>query len=376
MTAQPRATPALYDLSRPELEALLAGWGEPRYRAGQVWRWLYRRLPAGIAEMSDLPRPLRERLEAETVLGRLEPALDVASRDGSTHKLLFRLPDGQTIESVLMRYGEIEGAAGVARRTACISSQAGCGMGCVFCATGQMGLLRNLTAGEIVEQVLWFQRQLVAADERLTNIVLMGMGEPLANYGPTLEAIRRLIDPEAFAFGQRRITLSTVGLVPGIERFTAEGLQVNLAVSLHAATDELRNRLVPINRRYPLDRLIAACRAYVAQTHRRLTFEWALIAGVNDDPAQARALAARVKGLLCHVNVIPVNPTRGYAGSPSDRRRVAAFSAVLEEAGIPVTVRVRRGIDIDAGCGQLATEHKQPAASLGDREGHEPARGP
>jgi 23S rRNA (adenine2503-C2)-methyltransferase len=345
----PITLPALYDLSHAELETLLAGWGEPAYRARQLWRWLYQRLPPGIDAMSDLPRGLRTRLQAETVLGRLTPAADLRSRDGSTHKLLFRLPDGQTIESVLMSYRD-------ARRTACISSQAGCGMGCVFCATGQMGLLRNLSAGEIVEQVLWFQRELAAQGERLTNVVLMGMGEPLANYGPVLEALRRMIDPDGLALGQRRITLSTVGLVPGIEKFAREDLEVNLAVSLHAATDELRDRLVPINRRYPLAEVMNACRIYLARTRRRVTFEWALIDGVNDDPEQARALARLVKGILCHVNVIPLNPTRGYAGGPSQRERVAAFAAVLEAAQIPVTVRVRRGIDINAGCGQLRTE--------------------
>jgi 23S rRNA (adenine2503-C2)-methyltransferase len=227
-----------------------------------------------------------------------------------------------------------------------------------------MGLQRNLTAGEIVEQVLWFERRLAPEGTRLSNVVLMGMGEPLANYAAVLEAIRRMIDPQGLALGPPRITQSTLGLVPGIEKFTREDLQVNLAVSLHAATDELRDRIVPINRRYPLDRLLAAVQAYIARTHRRVSFEWALIAGVNDTPEQARALAARVKGMLCHVNVIPLNPTRGYGGGPSPRERVAAFTGALESAGIPVTVRVRRGIDINAGCGQLRTEHE---AGSGER---------
>lgn len=360
-TAPPPAgeRPALYDLSREALGELLADWGEPRYRADQVWHWLYRRWPESLDAMSDLPRGLRERLAAETVLGRLTPVAESASRDGNTQKLLFALPDGQTVESVLMRYDDTDPRLpGTGRRTACVSSQAGCGMGCVFCATGQMGLQRNLTAGEIVEQVLWFERRLAPEGARLSNVVLMGMGEPLANYVAVLEAIRRMIDPRGLALGQRRITLSTVGLVPGIEKFTREDLQVNLAVSLHAATDELRDRIVPINRRYPLDRLLAAVRAYIARTHRRVSFEWALIAGVNDTPEQARALVAHVKGMLCHVNVIPLNPTRDYGGGPSTRERVASFAGVLESAGIPVTVRVRRGIDINAGCGQLRSEHE------------------
>ncbi len=354
--------PALYDLSYDELQALLMSWGEPAYRARQLWGWLYRRLPASFDEMTDLPARLRQRLAAETVLHRLRVVAGQESSDGGTRKLLLELPDGQRIESVLMSYER--------RRTACISTQAGCGMGCVFCATGQMGLLRNLTSGEIVEQVLFIERELrlsppeaigtqqigERAGRGLTNIVLMGMGEPLANYGPTLAALRRLIDPTGFNFGQRHITLSTVGLVPAIERFSREGLQVGLAVSLHAATDELRNELVPINRRYPLAQLMAACRNYVARTGRRITFEWALIRDVNDTPEQARALVRLISGLLCHVNVIPLNPTRGYAGAPSTRERVAVFREILERAGIPCTVRVRRGIDIQAGCGQLRTE--------------------
>lgn len=365
--AQANGRPALYDLSFDELKALLASWGEPEYRARQLWAWLYKRLPASFDEMTDLPARLRQRLAAETVLHRLRIVAEQESSDRGTRKLLLELPDGQRIESVLMSYER--------RRTACISTQAGCGMGCVFCATGQMGLLRNLTSGEIVEQVLFIERELRLSspltgegrgERSLTNIVLMGMGEPLANYGPTLAALRRLVDPTGFNFGQRRITLSTVGLVPAIERFSREGLQVGLAVSLHAATDELRNELVPINRRYPLAQLMAACRNYVARTGRRITFEWALIQDVNDTPEQAWALVRLISGLLCHVNVIPLNPTRGYAGAPSTRERVAAFREILERAGIPCTVRVRRGIDIQAGCGQLRTE----------AEAHSPATPP
>jgi len=356
---------SLYDLSYDDLKALLASWGEPAYRASQLWRWLYKRLAPDFNAMTDLPARLRQRLAAETRLHRLRPVVEQQSSDGETRKLLLALPDGQMIESVLMGYSR--------RRTACISTQAGCGMGCVFCATGQMGLLRNLSSGEIIEQVLYLERELRglspppagegSGERSLTNIVFMGMGEPLANYVATLAALRRLIDPNGFNFGARRITISTVGLVPAIERFSREGLQVGLAVSLHAATDALRNQIVPINRRYPLARLMAACRDYVARTGRRLTFEWALIQGVNDGPEQAEALVRLVAGLLCHVNVIPLNPTRGYPGSPSTRERVAAFRAILERAGVPCTVRVRRGIDIEAGCGQLRTEVEVRAPS-------------
>jgi 23S rRNA (adenine2503-C2)-methyltransferase len=279
----------------------------------------------------------------------LTPVAQQSSEDGETIKWLFDLPPvgkgTAQVETVLMGYYR--------RRTACISSQAGCGMGCSFCATGQMGLQRNLTAGEIVAQVLFTARELARQNEKLSNVVFMGMGEPLANYDNTLAALRRLTDPDGFNMGQRRITLSTVGLVPGIARFSREGLQVGLAVSLHAATDQLRDTLVPINQRYPLDRLIAACHDYVGQTHRRISFEWALIAGVNDSVDQARALVERVRGLLCHVNLIPLNPTTGYAGAPTSPGQVAAFCAELDRNGVPNTVRVRRGIDIQAGCGQL-----------------------
>lgn len=342
-----------YDLTRDEWSALIEGWGEPAFRAQQIWSHLYRRLSATPGDMSDLPPSLRSRLEEAFDFAGLAPEADLRSDDGTTEKILFRLPDGRQIETVLMRYAK--------RRTVCLSTQAGCGMGCSFCATGQMGLMRNLTGGEIVAQVLYFARRLQARSDRLTNLVVMGMGEPFHNYDATMEAIDRLNDRSGFAFGARRITISTVGLVPMIERFTAERRQVNLAVSLHAATDDLRSRLIPINRRYSLAALREACARYIQASSRRLTFEWALIEGVNDGVDQAEALARWAGGLTCHVNVIPLNPTRGYPGQPSSRRRVAAFREILLRHGIPCSVRVRRGLDIQAGCGQLATEKKAPA---------------
>ena len=347
----------LLDMDRAALQTLVAEWEQPSYRVDQIWNWIYVKRVASIAEMSELPLSLRARLTEEATIGVLSPLLEQRSTDGETIKWLFDIPAASAvprsgndrathqIETVLMRYRR--------RLTACVSSQAGCGMSCAFCATGQMGFQRNLTAGEIVAQVLFVARELARQGKRLTNIVLMGMGEPLANYEATLIALRRLGDPQGLNMGQRHITLSTVGLVPGIDRFSREGLQVGLAVSLHAATDELRNTLVPINRRYPLEPLIAACREYVKRTHRRVSFEWALIAGVNDGIDQAQALAHWVRGLLCHVNVIPLNPTKGYPGMPSPREQVAAFCAELERHGVPNSVRVRRGIDIQAGCGQL-----------------------
>ena len=351
---------ALYDLRRDQLVDLLTGWGEPRFRADQLWRWLYHSLAGNLAAMDNLPADLRARLAAETDLSLLTPLAAQAAANGQTRKVLFRLRDGHTIESVLMHYH--------GRRTACISTQAGCGMGCTFCATGQSGLARNLSAGEIVAQVIHFAREMQATEieqaktrekqavlavHPITNVVLMGMGEPLANYPATWQAIETLTDARGYNLGARRITLSTVGLAPGIRRLAMEGVPINLAVSLHAADDELRDQLVPINRRYPLAELMAAVREYVDKTGRRVSIEYALMAGVNDAPGQARQLVGLLQGLLCHVNLIPLNPTPGSPLRPSPRERVAAFRAELEAAGIPTTVRLRRGIDIEAGCGQL-----------------------
>ncbi len=335
----------LYDLDLPTLRSLLQEWGEPAYRARQLWEWLYLHLATDFDQMTNLPLSLRERLAAETTIGVPQVADTVQSADGETRKDLLRLEDGETVEAVLMRYER--------RRTACISTQVGCAVGCAFCATGQMGFHRNLSSGEIVAQALHFARELRTEGERLTNVVLMGMGEPLANYDASLAAIRRLIHPQGFNLGQRHITLSTVGLAPSIERLAGEGLQITLAISLHAATDNLRDQIVPINRRYGLDALFEACTHYVERTGRRISFEWALIEGVNDTPEQAQALAARLTGLLAHVNLIPLNPTSDYEGRPPSRAALANFTAALERHRIPYTLRVRRGLDIQAGCGQL-----------------------
>jgi 23S rRNA (adenine2503-C2)-methyltransferase len=336
----------LYELSPDALADLLAGWGEPRFRAKQLVEWLYSRRVDSFDAMSNLPKSLRDRLAAETTLGVLELEAEENSADGTT-KRLYRLHDGQLIESVLMEYDD-------ERRTACISTQAGCAMGCVFCATGQMGFARHLTAAEIFEQALFFARDLEARGDRLSNIVLMGMGEPFHNYDASIEAVRRLM--RDLGIGARHITVSTVGLVPMIRRFADEGLQVKLAVSLHAATDAEREALLPVNKRYPLSELIPACYEYVEKTGRRMSFEWTLIQGENDTPEQAHALGKLLKGLHCHVNVIPLNLTSGYHGGPSAQGRIDTFIALLGEYGIPATVRIRRGIDINAGCGQLKSK--------------------
>jgi len=337
----------IYDLDLPALEQQLQQWGEPAYRARQVWVGLYRQLYASPSEFTNLSRSLRDRLASEFDFVGIEPVRFLDSSDRHTRKTLFKLPSGNLIEAVLMRYDS--------RQTLCISSQAGCAMGCVFCATGQMGFARHLTAGEIVEQALFVARELAVHNERLSNIVLMGMGEPFHNYDAVLAAVRRFLDPDGLGIGQRHITVSTVGLVPAIARFAEENLQVRLAISLHAATDEERSALLPINHRYPLNELLAAARSYVSKTNRRLTFEWALIAGENDTPDQAHRLGRLLQGLLCHVNLIPLNPTGDYSGRPPDPDRVNEFVRIVETYGVPATVRVRRGIDIHAGCGQLKT---------------------
>lgn len=333
----------LYELGQGQLADLLASWNEPRFRAKQVWNWLYEKRVASFEAMENLPKTLRTRLNTETTLGTLHVEAEQASRDG-TVKRLYKLPDGQLIESVLMPYDD-------ERRTACISTQAGCAMGCVFCATGQMGFARHLTAAEIFEQAVRFACDLEAEGERLSNVVLMGMGEPFHNYEVSLTAIRRLMDD--LGIGARHITVSTVGLVPQIRKFADEGLQVKLAISLHAATDAERVRLLPVNKRWPLTELMDACRYYVENTGRRITFEWAAIQGENDTSEQAHALGKLLKGMLCHVNIIPLNPTGGYHHGPSAMERVNQFIAMLGTYGVSATVRVRRGIDIDAGCGQL-----------------------
>lgn len=342
--------PLIFDRSFEDLEHYFEQRGEPAYRARQLWEGLYQSLATSAVEITNLPLKLREGLEADFRFSTFQEQDQLQSRDGSTQKSLLKAHDGSLIEVVLMRYDR--------RRTVCISTQVGCGMGCVFCATGQMGFIRNLSRGEIIEQVLRIERDLVEQDDHLTNVVVMGMGEPFHNYAETMAAIETLNDGRGFNFGARRFTISTVGLVPMIERFTEQNLQVNLAISLHAATQELRDQLLPINARYPLGELMHACRRYVRITKRRITFEWALIEGVNDTLEQANALAELITGLNCHVNLIPLNPTGGYPGERTRPEVVDQFLEVLHQQGISATVRVRRGIDIQAGCGQLATEHQ------------------
>lgn len=339
--------PLVYDLDFPALAELLKDWGEPAFRARQIWQGLYKNFWNHPDEFSNLPKPLREKMANGLRFAAIEPSLKLDSSDGQTRKTLFRLEDGRQIEAVLMRYDR--------RRTLCISTQVGCAMGCTFCATGQMGFSRHLSSGEIVAQVLYYARLLHAEGQAVTNVVLMGMGEPFHNYDNTMQAIDRLNDAEGYNFGARRFTISTSGLVPAIRQFADEKRQVNLAVSLHATEDEKRVAMMPVNKRYNIEQLIDACREYVQKTGRRITFEWALIHEVNDTPEEARRLASLLKGLLCHVNAIPLNPTTGYDGQATSKERAFIFKEILEQHGIPCTIRMRRGIDIQAGCGQLAS---------------------
>ena len=339
----------MLDMNADSLQKKMSTWGEPKYRARQIWHAIYRQQVDSFQKATSLPDDLRQRLKAEFNIGNLTPITELRSGDGSTIKTLFGLPDGKQIETVLMKYHK--------RHTVCISTQAGCALDCQFCATGQMGFERNLTVGEIVAQVLWASRLMRSENIGLTNIVLMGMGEPFHNYDNSLSALDRLGDAAGMAIGARRITLSTAGLTPAIQRFARAGRREGLAVSLHAATDELRSQLMPINRRHPLAQLMDACHEYVGITGRRLSFEWALIQGINDSSHQAQALSDLLSGMLCHVNLIPLNPTPNYSSAPTGRLAAARFKRQLEAAGIPTTVRIRRGLDIRSGCGQLQTQH-------------------
>lgn len=344
-----------YDVDREELSTLLSD--QPSYRVDQVWTGLYDER-ADLDEITTLPKALRARLRTD-LPSALDPITESVSDDGETVKWLWELEGGARIETVLMHYDE--------RSTVCVSTQAGCAMACGFCATGQGGFERNLTTGEIVEQVARASRRALTGDSprRVSNIVFMGMGEPLANYDRTLDAAHRINTD--LGISARHLTISTVGIIPGIRRLADEPLPVNLAVSLHAANDELRDELAPINRRYPLADLYDACEEYLRAKNRRLSFEWAMIDGVNDRDIDARQLAAAARRLRAHVNLIPLNRTPGWPTTGSTPQRVAEFRDLLRSLGVNVTVRANRGNDIDAACGQLR-------ASQSDTSSPEPTR--
>lgn len=351
--------PSLLELSQEDLEAIVVGLDQPAYRARQVWRNVYQRYAMDFESMTDLPRELRRRLGERIRVAPVESISQQTSDDGSTTKSLLRLDDGELIETVLMRYDPFGERR--ARKTVCVSTQAGCAMGCVFCATGAQGYRRQLSAGEILLQVLAQGRITAAEGSPLTNIVFMGMGEPLANYEATHAALTRLSEADGFGFGPRRITVSTVGLIPGIERLARDHPQVSVAISLHAPNDALRTRLVPVPTA-TLGQLIAAARNHAQTTGRRTSFEYVLMAGINDSPEQARELAMRLRGLNCHVNLIPINPSAGVVGERPSQAATMRFLEQLVEAHIPATVRVEKGRDILAACGQLRGDREERAA--------------
>jgi len=371
--AQSRQTVELKGMTLEELEAFAERAGEPRYRGRQIAHWLYQRGATSFAEMTDLPAALRAHLAEDASVASLSPVTALTADGGDTIKYLLGLSDGNTIETVFMRYQD-------GRRSVCISTQVGCGMGCTFCATGLAGVTRNLSAAEIIDQVILVQR---LTGERVTNVVFMGMGEPLANYEATLRAVRLLNAPYGLGIGMRHLTVSTVGLVPQMRALASERLQLTLAVSLHAPTDELRSDLVPINRKWPVAELLDASGEYVRQTGRRISFEYVLMEHVNDTPELAAILGDLLRtrvdaavaddgpdvgvpigesqgevprgglGYAFHVNLIPWNPVYGLQYRRPGRERVEAFVRELRARGIPTTVRLERGVEIDAACGQL-----------------------
>ena len=360
-----QTNPSILDLSHEDLIKEFIDRGDKKYRADQVWRSLYKDGVRDFGEITTLSKPLRKSLDTQFTISPLSVETSLTSSDSSTTKKLFKLHDGELIETVLMRY-EPDGHR-KNRKTVCVSTQAGCALGCTFCATGQQGFRRNLRVSEIVDQVI--EMDIIARGEDqeeielgkrtkgelqgVTNVVFMGMGEPLANYNNTLNAIRVLNDGQGLGIGARHITVSTVGLIPEIEKLAKEDIQVNLAVSLHAPDDATRSETMPINKRYPVADLIESCKNYVRRTNRRIFFEYVLLKNQNDSVTQSHKLGVLLRGLLCHVNLIPVNPTSNGPYERTDLGNAKEFQVGLQEFGIPSTVRMEKGIDINAGCGQL-----------------------
>lgn len=345
----------LYRLLPEEMEKMVMELGQPRYRADQILYPIYNKFPKDISELRQLPTTFRDTLVAEGyTIGSASEVKRIVSEDGDTTKLLLNLVDGTPVETVLIQYPPSK-INGHPRSTICVSTQVGCAMGCIFCATGQMGFKRNIKAEEIVAQVIHFARLLQERGEHVTNLVFMGMGEPLANYDETIRAVRLLTHNRGFGIGQRHITISTIGIIAGIDRLADEDLQVGLAISLHAPNDKLRKSLVPTAGPHSIDDLISAGRRYFKKTGRRVTFEYALIEGINDSPEIAMELADLLHSNGSHVNLIPINPTAGDFQRPS-RRTVIEFERILTNAGVNCTVRVEKGSEISAACGQLRTD--------------------
>ena len=338
---------SIFEIDSSFLEEQLSNWGQPPFHIKQIFQGVYQKYYQNWEQFTMLSKDLREKLCSNYSLINLQELKCTQSKDGKTQKYLFELFDGNLIESVLMQLKD--------RTTLCLSTQSGCAMGCAFCATGRMGFKRNLKSGEILEQVIFFQRLLVNEGKKtISNLVFMGMGEPFANYENLKNCLHILKNPNTLRFGSRHMTVSTIGIIPRIIDFSEDFPQVNLAVSLHAPGNDIRTNLVPINKTYPIEKLITACKDYIKNTNRRISFEYVLLNGINDDKRQAKELALLVRGMLCHVNLIAYNPINDSDYSPPDNERITDFSNVLKEYGINTTIRQSQGQEIQAGCGQLA----------------------
>ena len=342
--------PIIYDYTLEQLQEWMKENGEPAFRAEQLFDWIYVKRVTSFEDMTNLSKAMRDKLEENFQFIALQEITKFESKDG-TVKFLFGLHDAHAIETVIMRhnYGN----------SVCVTTQVGCRIGCTFCASTLGGLKRNLTAGEIVAQVVTAQKMLDATGERVSSIVIMGSGEPFENYDATMTFLRNMIHEKGLHIGQRHITVSTSGIVPSMYKFADENTQINLALSIHAPNDKLRSKLMPVNRRFPFEDVIEACHYYIAKTGRRITFEYALIGGVNDQPEHAQELADVLKDMLCHVNLIPVNhvPERNYVRTP--REDIFEFQRILERNKINATIRREQGHDIAAACGQLRAKHME-----------------
>lgn len=350
-----QSKPFIYDLSLEQIQDWVKEQGQPAFRGGQIYDWLYVKRVGAFEEMSNLPKALRDKLEEHFRFVTLTEIAKFESKDG-TVKFLFELADKHAIETVVMRhnYGN----------SVCVTTQVGCRVGCTFCASTLGGLKRSLTSGEIIAQVVQSQRMLDPIGERVSSIVIMGIGEPFENYDATMAFLRTMIHPKGLNIGARHITVSTSGIVPNMIRFADEDTQINLAISIHAPNDALRSKLMPVNRRFPFAEVMDACKYYIEKTGRRLTFEYALIGGVNDRPEHAEELAAVLQGMLCHVNLIPVNyvPERNYVRTPRDD--IFEFQRILQKRNINATIRREQGHDIAAACGQLRAKHMEKTEKL------------
>ena len=339
-----------YDLSVEDLSEKLKELDAPAFRARQMYNWGYEHFVESYGDMKNIPTSLQDQLDDSLPLATMKMVEQKVTDDGDTYKFLYETFDGQVVETVLMLYPD--------RATVCVSCQVGCAVGCAFCATGLGGLTRSLTAGEMVQQTIDAARQARKLNRNLTNLVMMGMGEPLQNYVETMKFINIIHDPRGLNFGARRITVSTSGIVPRIDALAEEPLQLNLAVSLHAPNNDLRSQLVPINGRWPVEDLLAACDRYIAKTGRRISFEYALMNGINNSDEIAHELGQLLRGRLCHVNVIPFNPVEVLDFERPTVEMIDRFAEIVQSHGVPTTVRYSRGVEIDAACGQLRARYE------------------